>query len=94
MQHPQLSQHSIGSKVQWRWLGRDILGVVKEVYTETIIKTIKGKAIKRKGSVENPAYLVESVAGNLALKLHSELKPASTAAAKGSRPTPRMFSDD
>ena len=64
---------SLNSVVQWKWMGRVIHGTVKETYTETVTKVIKGKTIKRKGSQENPAYLVESEAGNFALKLHSEL---------------------
>lgn len=78
-----------GARVQWKWLGRPILGVVKEIFTSPIEKTIKGKRIKRNGSKDKPAYLVESEAGNLALKLHSELSsPASR-----SKVQPRMFSD-
>lgn len=63
----------VGSKVEWKWLGGVIKGVVKEVHLEPITKTIKGKNIKRNGSEEKPAYLVESEAGNLALKLQTEL---------------------
>jgi hypothetical protein len=63
----------VGIKVQWRWMGRFIDGVVRDVYYVSVSRTIKGKNIKRKGSKENPAYLVESSAGNLALKLKSEL---------------------
>lgn len=59
--------------VCWKWLGREIPGVVVSVHIEPISKVIKGKTIKRNGSKENPAYVVESQAGNLALKLHSEL---------------------
>lgn len=62
-----------GSKVTWQWLGNPIHGKVKEIFFEPIVKTIKGKNIKRNGSKEKPAYLVESDAGNLALKLHTEL---------------------
>lgn len=62
-----------GSKVEWKWLGGKISGKVVEVYTEKTVRMIKGKRITRNGSKENPAYLVESEAGNLALKLGSEL---------------------
>lgn len=79
----------VGAKVQWKWLGRAIDGVVKEVHFKSISKTIKGKSIKRNGSKEKPAYLVESVAGNLALKLQSELTAPSP---KSMRATPKMFS--
>lgn len=78
-----------GARVQWKWLGRPILGVVKEIFTTSVEKVIKGKRIKRNGSKEKPAYLVESEAGNLALKLHSELSEPAVR----SRMQPRMFAD-
>ncbi|MBL7556579.1 MAG: DUF2945 domain-containing protein [Bdellovibrionaceae bacterium] len=76
-----------GSPIQWRWLGNTIEGVVLEVFTKPVVREIKGKKIKRNGSAENPAYLVKSSAGNEALKLGTEL----TAAAKDTRPKPKMF---
>lgn len=76
-----------GEPIQWRWLGNTIDGVVLEVFTESVIREIKGKKIKRNGSVENPAYLVKSTAGNEALKLATEL----TAAPRDNRPKPKMF---
>ncbi len=63
----------VGSKVQWKWLGGKIDGVVREVHTQKLSRVIKGKTIRRNGSEENPAYVVESDAGNLALKLGTEL---------------------
>jgi len=65
--------YSEGQKVIWKWMGREIVGSVLEVHMAPISKEIKGKVIKRNGSVEKPAYIVESEAGNLALKLHTEL---------------------
>ncbi len=65
----------VGSPVQWKWLGRIIEGVVVEVFTEPVAKVIKQKRIKRNGSPQKPAYLVRSEAGNLALKLVTELEP-------------------
>ena len=64
---------NIGEKVQWKWTGRIIEGVVLEIFFHPVIKEIKGKAIKRNGSETKPAYLVKSEAGNLALKLQTEL---------------------
>ncbi len=61
-------------KVQWKWMGSFIYGQVEEVFTEPVTREIKGKQIKRNGSPEKPAYLVRSEAGNLALKLESELQ--------------------
>ena len=59
-----------------------------------ITKLIKEKKIKRNGSAENPAVLVQSEAGNLALKLSSELskvnsKPNSRSSQK--KLTPKIF---
>lgn len=62
-----------GAKVKWKWLGSTIEGVVEECYFEPVVREIKGKRIKRNGSPEKPAYLVRSKAGNLALKLQTEL---------------------
>lgn len=63
----------VGAKIQWKWAGGTVEGVVEEVHFAPIEKMIKGSKIKRNGSVEKPAYLVRSEAGNIALKLHSEL---------------------
>ena len=76
------------AKVQWQWLGRPILGVVEEVFEKSISKTIKGKKITRHGTAEKPAYLVKSEAGNLALKLETEL---SAQAKTSSALKPTMF---
>ena len=62
-----------GDQVFWKWMGREIHGVVEEIHMGPIEKEIKGKIIKRNGSEQKPAYLVRSEAGNYALKLHTEL---------------------
>ncbi|WP_413560824.1 DUF2945 domain-containing protein [Bdellovibrio sp. HCB209] len=77
------------SKVQWQWLGRPVLGTVEEVFKESVTKTIKGKKITRHGSEEKPAYLVKSEAGNLALKLETELSASKTKASATKQP--KMF---
>lgn len=82
-----LKVYSIGSAVQWKWMGRYISGTVRDIFTEPVSKLIKGKTIKRNGSTENPAYLVESSQGNLALKLHTELEAFEKNNASPSRPT-------
>jgi hypothetical protein len=68
-----VTPHKVGANIQWKWLGNIIDGKVEEVFMGPIEKEIKGKIIKRNGSVEKPAYLVRSEAGNIALKLHTEL---------------------
>lgn len=74
MTHPQFS---VGALVEWKWLGSVIDGVVEEIFFEPVVREIKGKKIKRNGSTKVPAYLVRSVAGNVALKLQTELAPRS-----------------
>lgn len=61
------------SRVTWKWLGGTVEGKVEQVFHESITKEIKGKKITRHGTKEKPAYLVRSEAGNLALKLETEL---------------------
>ena len=68
--------YKVGTLVYWKWLGRKVFGKVIEVHFAPIVKEIKGKKIKRNGSSQNPAYLVQSKAENLALKLHTEIFPA------------------
>ena len=81
-----LKPYAVGTKIQWKWLGRYIQGAIREIHLQPMAKVIKEKNIKRNGSKENPAYLVESSAGNLALKLHTELELAPTDQAKSKRP--------
>lgn len=64
---------AIGENVTWKWAGGVIKGQVEEIHLAPIEKIIKGSRIKRNGSVEKPAYQVKSQAGNIALKLHTEL---------------------
>jgi len=64
---------AVGDAVQWRWYGSIIEGRVVEIHRERVTRTIKGSRIVRNGSDYNPAYLVKSEAGNLALKLGTEL---------------------
>lgn len=67
---------AVGDKISWKWAGGVIQGQIEEVHFAPIEKEIKASKIKRNGSVEKPAYLVRSEAGNIALKLHTELHKA------------------
>jgi len=84
---------SKNSKVTWQWLGRPIHGVVKEVYDHKVTRNIKGSNITRNGTKENPAYLVESDAGNLALKLGTELQKTASSP-RTTRVKPKIFSEE
>ena len=78
--------YGVGAKVKWKWMGRSIIGLIKEVHTQPVTKQIKGKSIKRNGTVGNPAYLVQSEAGNIALKLQTELQVAASENEAKTRP--------
>jgi hypothetical protein len=67
------NKFEVGCEVSWKWMSGIITGKVEDIYTVPITKEIKGKLIKRNGSIGKPAYLVKSEAGNFALKLHTEL---------------------
>ncbi len=87
-----MAQFKINSKVYWKWMGREIQGVVKEIYLQPVVKEIKGKKIKRNGSKEVPAYLVLSDASNEALKLETELfLTRETSGSKKKSSKPSMF---
>lgn len=62
-----------GSLVSWDWGKGKAEGKVKSIHREEITKTIKGSKITRKGTEENPAYLLEQEDGTEVLKLRSEL---------------------
>ncbi len=72
-----ITPFKINEKVTWKWAGGVVKGEVEEVHFAPIEKIIKGSKIKRNGSVEKPAYVVKSEAGNIALKLHTELTKSS-----------------
>ena len=73
------------------WQGRPVHGKILKTYFERVEKVIKGKKIVRNGSKQRPAFLVKSEAGNMALKLSSELKKQENPRSKTSRP--RIFED-
>jgi len=62
-----------GSKVEWKWGSGKAHGKIVEVHKEPVEKTIKGEKIKRNGSSENPALLIEQEDGDRVLKLKSEI---------------------
>jgi hypothetical protein len=64
---------SKGQRVKWNWGTGDAEGVVDEVFTSRVTRTIKGKGITRKASRSNPAYLIKQDDGDRVLKSASEL---------------------
>lgn len=62
-----------GSPVSWDWGKGTASGKVKEIHREEITQKIKGSEVKRNGTQDNPAYLIEQDDGTEVLKLRSEL---------------------
>lgn len=65
--------YSKGDKVEWKWGSGTAKGVIDEVFTEKVTRTIKGKDITRNATKVEPAYLVRQDDGDTALKSASEL---------------------
>jgi hypothetical protein len=68
----------IGDKIKWRWMGREVKGVIKKIYLKPVTKTFRGTEFRRNASPEKPAYLVKSDAGSEILKSHTELAAVKT----------------
>lgn len=66
-----------GTKVLWKWGKNYASGKVKKIIKHDFKKKIKGSMIKRKGSSEEPVYLIEQEDGDKVLKSRSEIKRAS-----------------
>ena len=66
-----------GDKVRWNWGKSKAEGTIVEKSEKTIRKKIKGTEVKRKGSKEEPAYVIKQAAGNEVVKSESELTAAS-----------------
>lgn len=69
-----MAKFRIGAKVEWPWGKGHAEAKVIEVFFEPVTKTLKGAKITRRGSKENPAYLLEQENGSRVLKLGSELR--------------------
>lgn len=60
-------------KVSWKWGAHSAHGHIVERFERRVQRTIEGARIVRRGTSENPAYLVETDEGKRALKRGSEL---------------------
>lgn len=63
-----------GDSVRWKYAGSHAEGKVVEIHKEEIEKTIKGTKVKRNGSADNPALVIEQDDKQLVLKLQSEVE--------------------
>jgi hypothetical protein len=66
-----------GDKVHWNWGKSQAEGKIEEKFEKTITKKIKGTEVKRKGSKEEPSYVITRANGNEVVKSESELSKGS-----------------
>ncbi len=63
-----------GTTVKWKWGSSYAEGTVSEVHHDEVSRTTKGEKVTRKGSKDDPAYVIEQEDGTTVLKLRSELQ--------------------
>ena len=63
-----------GDYVAWKWGNGLAEGIIKSVHTEPTTILSKGAHVKRNGSADNPAIIIEHKSGNDVLKLASEVQ--------------------
>lgn len=66
--------HRIGDTVSWKdRTGRIRRGIVREIYTHRVTHRGPDGLSRRQGSRHDPAYGIETLAGGIELRLHSDL---------------------
>lgn len=69
--------YQTNTKVEWDWGEGTAEGYVREIFRETITRTMDGSEVTRNGSDDDPAYLIEQQDGDEVLKLHSEVRKSA-----------------
>jgi hypothetical protein len=72
------TSYQTNTAVEWDWGNGTATGKVREVFHEEVTRTLQGSEVTRKGSDDDPAYLIEQDDGDEVLKLHSELRKKSS----------------
>jgi len=65
-----------GTTVTWKWGSSWAEGTVTQVHHGDVTRTTKGQQVTRKGSDDDPAYVIEQEDGTVVLKLASEVERA------------------
>ncbi|MGB3464321.1 MAG: DUF2945 domain-containing protein [Cyclobacteriaceae bacterium] len=65
-----------GTEVKWKWGNGHATGKVVETSNDTMERTIDGSKVKRNGSDDDKALLIEQEDGGKVLKLQSEVERA------------------
>jgi len=65
-----------GAQVRWNWGANTATGTIDARFDRRVSRTIEGKRIVRRGTGDNPAYLIRQDDGACVLKRGSELERA------------------
>ncbi len=60
--------------VEWNWGNGTASGQIEKRFEREVKRTLKGSEVTRKGSADNPAYMIVQEDGDKVLKLGSELQ--------------------
>ncbi len=71
-----MAKISKGDDVKWDWGQGTATGTVKDTFTKSVTRTLKGSEVTRNGSDDDPALLIEQDDGDEVLKLSSEVDKA------------------
>lgn len=71
------NSYRTSQQVEWDWGSGTAKGQIKDRFEREVTRTLKGSEVTRKGSEDDPAYLIEQEDGDEVLKLGSELSAAS-----------------
>ncbi len=63
--------------VEWDWGNGTAKGQIDERFEREVKRTIDGSEITRKGSEDDPAYLIKQDDGGKVLKLGSEIRASN-----------------
>ncbi len=68
-----MAGYGAGDKVRWDWGGGTASGTVRKTYVRKVTRKLKGSAVTRNGSKDDPALYIEQADGDGVLKLSSEV---------------------
>ena len=71
-----MSHFDKGAHVKWTWRAHEAEGIVVEMFTARVERTIKGTVVVQNATAKAPAYLVRQAKGGEVLKSGSELSLA------------------
>jgi len=63
-----------GTKVNWKYGTGTATGKIEETHKESITRKLKGHAVTRHGTADNPAFVILQTNGDRVLKLKSEVQ--------------------